>query len=435
MKREYPNNKILKKIKSKDVIIGIMGLGYVGLPLALNFAKNKFSVYGIDPDTKKLSSLLNKKSYLSNLSNKKLKSIVETQPKKGQICVTDKFQLLNKCDIILICVPTPLTEHLTPDMQYIDSAIDQTIKYSKPRQLIILESTTYPGTTKEIVSKISEKTCLVVGKDFFVCYSPEREDPGNKKFGVSNTPKIVGGYTQDCLDCGIALYKTITKRVISVSSTQVAEMTKLLENIYRNVNIGLINEMKVLCDGLNINIWDVINAAKTKPFGFHAFYPGAGVGGHCINPDPFYLTWKSHEADMPTRFIQLSREINDSMPYYVVGKTQDALNSKGKCIKNSKILIVGLAYKKNINDIRESPALKIIDILKKKEANITYYDPYITIRSLKKLTKPPSSIIEQFDCIIVVTAHDEVDYATIEKYGKLIIDTCNIIQSDNVVKA
>lgn len=353
--------------------VGIIGLGYVGLPLAIRFANTGFKVIGFDIDTIKISKLNNGSSYIRTIRHETLYKIV----REGNFTATNDFSKIAEVDAIIICVPTPLNKQREPELKYIKETMKSLLPYIKANQLISLESTTYPGTTEDIIVPLIEKKGFQVGKDFFVVYSPEREDPGNEAYSTGNIPKVIGGITNKCLDKGLEIYEQAIEEMIPVSSTATAELTKLLENIYRSVNIGLVNELKLVADRLGINIYEVIEAAATKPFGYVPFYPGPGLGGHCIPIDPFYLTWKAREYDVQTKFIELAGEVNTSMPNFVVQKTFDALNDFSKSINGSYILILGLAYKKNVDDTRESPAMKIIDLLQSKGAIISYSDPYV----------------------------------------------------------
>ncbi|MCJ7783356.1 MAG: nucleotide sugar dehydrogenase, partial [Desulfobacterales bacterium] len=373
MKTMNLEDRLTDKILKKDALIGIIGLGYVGLPLVLRFCEEDFRVLGFDIDPRKVTTLKRGKSYLKSILSSRISRFIRS----GHLDVTDNFSRLNKPDCILICVPTPLTEKMEPDLQYIENTTEAIRKNLKKGQLIVLESTTYPGTTEELLLPKLESTGLKAGKDFFLAFSPEREDPGNKRFMTHQIPKVVAGVTPSCQKVVTTLYSQIIKKVVPVSSPRVAELTKLLENIYRSVNIALVNELKMLTDRMGIDIWEVIEAASTKPFGFSPFYPGPGMGGHCIPIDPYYLSWKAREYDFTTRFIFLAGEINVHVPYYVVAKVQDALNGRGKSIKGAKILILGVAYKKDVDDARESPALAIMNLLQKKGATILYHDPYI----------------------------------------------------------
>ncbi len=418
----------IKKILRKNALIGIIGLGYVGLPLVLRFCEEDFRVLGFDIDSKKVAALKKGKSYLKSILSSRISRFVRS----GHLDVTDNFSRLDKPDCILICVPTPLTEKMEPDLQYIENTTQAIQKALRKGQLIVLESTTYPGTTEESILPKLESTGLKVGKDFFLAFSPEREDPGNKRFMTHQIPKVVAGVTPSCQKVVTTLYSQIIKKVVPVSSPRVAELTKLLENIYRSVNIALVNELKMLTDRMGIDIWEVIEAASTKPFGFSPFYPGPGMGGHCIPIDPYYLSWKAREYDFTTRFIFLAGEINVHVPYYVVAKVQDALNARGKSIKRAKILILGVAYKKDVDDARESPALAIMDLLQKKGAVLLYHDPYIpSLPSFRKysfrLKSSPltEQLLRRIDAAVVVTDH-RIDYRRILKLAPLLIDTRNV---------
>ena len=419
-------NKLLNILDKKKAKIGIIGLGYVGLPLALSFAEKDFNVIGFDIDKSKIKLIQSGESYIKHISSQKIKDLYDF----GKFKPTTDFSEISNVDVIIICVPTPLTEYKEPDLSYILNTIGSIEPFLKKGQLISLESTTYPGTTQDILFPRFEKRNFLIGENLFLVYSPEREDPGNEKYNTSNIPKVIGGSTSSCLEVGQKLYESIVINVVSVTSTKVAEMTKLLENIHRAVNIGLMNELKVLCDQMNIDLYEVIEAASTKPFGFVPYYPGPGLGGHCIPIDPFYLTWKAREYEMHTRFIELAGEINTSMPKYVVSKAIDALNKQAKSLNKSKILIIGIAYKKNVDDTRESPALKIIELLKEKGAIVEYSDPLVKkIPRTRKYNFNLVSIellpenIKKFDLTIIVTDHDLIDYKNLEENSKLIVDT------------
>ncbi|MFA3783788.1 nucleotide sugar dehydrogenase [Melioribacteraceae bacterium 4301-Me] len=425
---------LLKKIHSKSAKIGIIGLGYVGLPLALEFAKKEFVVLAFDIDNIKIEKLRKGESYIKHIESEKIKSVLDTQ----KFIAESDFTRLAETDVIIICVPTPLNVHREPDLTFVINTSKTIQKYIRKGHLIVLESTTYPGTTEEILLPLFERprpnVKYKVGKDFFLAFSPEREDPNNLEYTTSTIPKVVGGITKKCTEITCALYDKITIETVPVSSAKTAEATKLLENIYRSVNIALVNELKMIFDKMNIDIWEVIEAAKTKPFGFQAFYPGPGLGGHCIPIDPFYLSWKAKEYDFTTKFIELAGEINTLQPYYVVERLTELLNKRNKPIKESKILIVGVAYKKNVDDLRESPALKLIDILQKKDATVKYFDPFIPkLPKTRKYEFVMKSIaltkenLKQFDAVLIVTDHDMIDYNLIAKNSKLIIDTRNIM--------
>ena len=427
-----------QKIISKESKVGIIGMGYVGLPLAIRFCEVGFQVYGFDIDKEKIIKLKERKSYIKHIKDSEIQKV------SNNFHPTSDFSKISDIDCIIICVPTPLNKYREPDMSFVFSTAQTIAKYLKKGQIVILESTTYPGTTEEDIRRILETSGLKAGKDFYLAYSPEREDPGNNEFTISKIPKIVGGYTEKCLDIAVTLYNNITIKTFPVSSTKVAEAAKILENTYRAVNIALVNELKVLFDKMGIDIWEVIEAAKTKPFGFQAFYPGPGLGGHCIPVDPFYLTWKAKEYDFHTHFIELAGEINTSMPYYVVNKTIEALNSNGKSIKGAKILVLGVAYKKDVDDMRESPALKIITLLQEKGANVDYNDPYIpVIPPLRKYQLKMKSVdltrenLFSYDAVIITTDHSVYEPDFILENAKLIIDTRNLIKIKNskVVKA
>ena len=408
-----------QKILSKKSIISIIGLGYVGLPLAISFLNKNFKVIGIDSDKKKINYLRSGKSYIKQFSNKEIKGAL----KKGFV-LSNKYNSITLSDIVIYCLPTPLNNKNEPEMKYISSSLNYSKKFFKKGQALILESTTYPGTTEEFFVPILKK--FKIGKNIFLIYSPEREDPGSKKFNVTNIPKIVSGYSKNCLQIAKTLYGSLNNnQTIGVSSIRTAEITKLLENIYRSVNIGLVNEMKLITKKMNIDIIEVINAAKTKPFGYKAFYPGPGLGGHCIPIDPFILTWKARQFGVDTKFIKLSGQINSFMPKYVVQNTIKSL----KNLKRKKILILGISYKKNVDDIRESPALEIIKLFKKNGYLVSYSDPYVqkipkTRRynfQLKSI-KLNSENLKKFDASVLVTDHDVFNYNLIKKSSKIIID-------------
>ena len=444
MTKKYPIGLLLEKIKERDASIGIIGLGYVGLPLVREFHKAGFNVTGFDVDPQKADMLNKGKSYIRHITSESIKNLIAD----GRFKATTDFTNLKDIDCIIICVPTPLNKHREPDLSFVFNTTRSIAGHLRKGQLIILESTTYPGTTDEDMRKILEGTGLKAGKDFYLAYSPEREDPANKDFITSKIPKVVGGYTRNCLKVAKALYDSIVIRTVPVSSTKVAEATKLLENIYRAVNIALVNEMKMLFDRMGIDIWEVIEASKTKPFGFQAFYPGPGLGGHCIPIDPFYLTWKAREYDFPTRFIELAGEINTSMPMYVVSRVADALNKISKSIKDSKILILGLTYKRDVDDVRESPSLELIELLRNKGAKVDYNDPYVPMtRKMRhydlKMTSVPltDKNLSRYDCVVISTDHSSYDYGFIAKHSRLVVDTRNAMKivpgssRRNIVKA
>jgi UDP-N-acetyl-D-glucosamine dehydrogenase len=433
---------LLRKIENRNAIVGIIGLGYVGLPLIIEFGKAKFAVIGFDLDEKKIKSLNEGRSYIKHIQSKEIMSLKKSKKFKA----TTDFSLLKNVDCMVICVPTPLTRQMEPDLSYVLKTTETIAKYLRKGKLIVLVSTTYPGTTDEDMRAILEKTGMKAGKDFYLAYSPEREDPNNQNFSVRTIPRVVGGYSSNCLRVANSLFSTIIEKIIPVSSTKGAETTKLLENIYRAVNIALVNELKILFQRMDIDIWEVIEAAKTKPFGFQAFYPGPGLGGHCIPIDPFYLTWKAREYDFHTKFIELAGEINISMPYYVVEKVIEALSERNKSIKSSKVLVLGLAYKKDVDDERASPSLKLIELLKQKGARIDYNDPYISkthkmrMYDLKMVSVPiTGKTLKEYDCVVIATDHSCYDYEFIVNNSQLVVDTRNatngVRNKSNIVKA
>jgi UDP-N-acetyl-D-glucosamine dehydrogenase len=435
----------LEKIKEKKALVGIIGLGYVGLPLVLRFTEVGFKVLGFDTDGKKVERLNRGESYIKYIPSSRLAELA--QPANGRrFEATSDMGRLGEPDVLIICVPTPLTRKREPDLQYVEGTTRLIASTLRPGQLISLESTTYPGTTEELMLPILKAGGREVGKDFFLVFSPEREDPGNSQYEVKTIPKVVGGVTTACLERGLALYGQVVDRVIPVSSTQAAELSKLLENIYRAVNIALVNELKMLCLRMGIDIFEVIEASKTKPFGFQAFYPGPGLGGHCIPIDPFYLTWKAREYDFSTRFIELAGEVNSNMPYFVVQRVAQGLSGQGKPLKGAKILILGLAYKKDVDDPRESPALKIMELLKGEGAEVSYNDPYIPQYGGGRrysglcVTSVPLSdkVLKEADCVLLVTDHSSYDYAWIASQASLIVDTRNAfegVQGAHIIQA
>jgi len=419
--------RLLESIKNKTAIVGIIGLGYVGLPLAIHFGSKGFKVIGFDLDTRKIDKLLHGESYIKHIPAEPIKEMIHQK----QLDVTIDFSRLSEADCILICVPTPLSDKMEPDLSYLLDTTHTIAKYLRKGQLIVLESTTYPGTTEEMLLPRLASVDFKVGENFFLAYSPEREDPGNKKFTATNTPKVVGGVTSSCLEIATALYDAIT-RSVPVSSTKAAELTKLLENTFRSVNIALVNELKILAHKMGIDLFEVVDAAATKPFGYTPFYPGPGLGGHCIPIDPFYLAWKAKEYDFSTRFIQLAGEINVSMPYYVIEKTVEALNNHKKSLNGSRIMVLGIAYKKDIDDDRESPGYAIMKMLLEKGAVVTYNDPWIPkLHATRKYDFQMSStpitpeVLAEMDAVIIVTDHSDYDFAEIAKHSNLIIDTRN----------
>ena len=427
--------ELLEKINSKQAKIGVIGLGYVGLPLAVELAKKGFTVTGLEVDSKKVENINNKKSYIGDIQTKDIAELVDAK----KLCATTNFKAISKLDVIIICVPTPLRKSKDPDVSYIVSATKEIKENLQNGQLIILESTTYPGTTADLVLPMLEETGLKAGKDFFLAFSPERIDPSNKKWTIANTTKVVGGICKKSTELTAAVYGSFTT-VHKVSSTQTAEMVKLLENTFRAVNIGLVNEVALMCDRLGLSVWEVINASATKPFGFMKFTPGPGIGGHCIPLDPHYLSWKLKTLNFYSRFIELAGEINSKMPEYTVEKLACALNEKAKPIKNSKILVLGVTYKKDVADLRESPALDVMTLFVKKQAKLSYYDPYIgSLKIDSKEFKSEKNInnISKYDAVVILTDHSAIDYKTVVKKSKLVFDTRNAtaqIKSPKVVK-
>jgi UDP-N-acetyl-D-glucosamine dehydrogenase len=416
------------KIRSRTAKVGIVGLGYVGLPLAIEFADAGFSVTGIDVQHSKVDELNAGCSYIQDVSG----SVVQRHVDSGRLGATTDFSVIAELDTINIAVPTPLRKTKDPDMTYVVSAAEQVAKYIHPGMLVILESTTYPGTTEELLLPMFDKGGLKVGEDFFLCFSPERVDPGNPQYHTRNIPKVVGGITRACTDMGALLYSQALESVVPVSSTSVAEMVKLLENTFRMINIGLVNEMAMMCDRMGINVWEIIDAAATKPFGFMPFYPGPGLGGHCIPIDPFYLSWKTKQAGIEARFIDLAGYINGQMPRFVVDKIQAALNTQAKPLMGSHVHVAGVAYKRNIDDLRESPALDIILLLEQRGAQVTYTDPYIPTLRLNGHCLTSTNLQENAaiaDCVVIVTDHKAFDYSALVDNARLIIDTRNALKS------
>jgi UDP-N-acetyl-D-glucosamine dehydrogenase len=437
---------LLSKIHDKTAKAGVIGLGYVGLPLAMTIARGGFKVVGFDIDPGKITAIDAGKSYIEAVSDSVLNS---TRDNDGFVATCD-FSRLRECDVIAICVPTPLTRHRDPDLSYVEKTCREIARHLRSGQLVVLESTTYPGTTDDVLKPILEAAGLKSGEDFFVGFSPEREDPGNRDFETSTIPKVVAGDGEAAAELMTAFYGAVVKTVIPVSTNATAEAVKLTENVFRAVNIALVNELKVVYEAMGIDIWEVIDAAKTKPFGFMPFYPGPGLGGHCIPIDPFYLTWKSREYDLPTRFIELAGEINTAMPRHVVGRLAEALDiRRGIALSRAKVLILGLAYKKNVPDIRESPSLKLIELILERGGNPSYFDPYVAeipptreysdLKGMKSVSWDEKTI-SGFDAVLVATDHDNVDYAALAKWSPLIIDTRNVfarrdIAADHIIKA
>lgn len=412
-----------KRIVNKSAIIGIVGLGYVGLPLALAFSQAGFKVMGFDIQKKRVDLVNKGISYIGDIKNEVLSSAVT----KSFLEATTNQSRLKEMDVICICVPTPLTKTKEPDLSYIIDESRQISKYLQPQQLIILESTTYPGTTREVVLPILKKNGMKAGEDFYLVYSPERVDPGNKKYTIANTPKLVGGINQESTRLGKLLYSHVAKSVIALSSPEVTEMTKVFENVFRNINIALINETAQLCEKMGISVWEVVDAASTKPFGFMPFYPGPGVGGHCIPLDPYYLANKAREYDFHTRFIELAAEVNERMPYHVVSRITEALNSQDKSLKGARILVLGASYKKDVQDLRESPSLKLIQLLKEKGAQVSYHDPYIPSIQLPQTTLSSvnlnKELLSSMDCVLLATDHSFYNLEEIASASRLLFDT------------
>jgi len=424
---------LLEKIQARQAVVGICGLGYVGLPLALTFGEKGFPVIGFDIDARKIAALEKGESYIRHIDARRIQKQNAREDK--QFSATMDFRKAREADVLILCVPTPLNANREPDMTYIENTARAIGPHVRSGQLVVLESSTYPGTTEEVVKPIVEGLSgLRAGLDFHLAFSPEREDPGNPSFNTATIPKVVGGYTRQCTELACALYASAITKVVPVKGTREAELTKLLENIFRCVNIALVNELKLLCERMNIDIWEVIDAAKTKPFGFMAFYPGPGLGGHCIPIDPYYLTWKAREFEFNTRFIELAGEINWQMPYHVVDRTIEALNEQGKPAKGAKALILGLAYKKNIDDLRESPSIRLIELLRQKGFEVEYHDPYCP--RMKEMRHQPKHMLEMqsvpleqgvewADVVVIATDHDCIDYQQLVRDAKLVVDSRN----------
>ena len=417
------------EIDDKTLLLGVIGLGYVGLPLCLTFLRKGVKVTGFDLDPGKIEKLEKGESYIKHIPSDELTGFMG----KKRFDATTRFSRLGEPDALLICVPTPLTKNREPDLQYIEATANAIKKTLRPGQLVILESTTYPGTTVEVLQPILEATGLLAGRDFALAYSPEREDPGNPEYATANIPKVVGGTDETSTRLARKLYEAALDKVIPVSTTQIAELTKLLENIFRSVNIALVNELKMLCHRMGIDVWEVIKAASSKPFGYMPFYPGPGLGGHCIPIDPFYLTSKAREYDFQTKFIELAGEVNSSVPYYVIQRTMDALNEKSLSLKGAKILILGIAYKKDVDDPRESPSFKLMELLISKGAKVIYNDPYIPeIKPSRHYSFEMNSTpltresLASADCVLVATNHTAYDYDFILEHARLIVDTRNV---------
>ncbi len=423
--RSRIKHRIIERIEARSARITVVGLGYVGLPLAVSFAEAGFSVVGIDTDREKLEGLRQNVSHVPDVLSERLHNLPAAKLK-----FHSAYQRVGECDAVVICVPTPLGKTRDPDLSYLVRASESVAKHVQAGMLVILESTTYPGTTEELVRPILESSGLNVGCDFFLAFSPERIDPGRSDFTLTNTPKVVGGVTPDCLEAAVMLYRQIVDSVVEVSSTQAAEMVKLLENTFRAVNIALVNEIAIMCDKLDLDVWEVVAAAATKPYGFMPFSPGPGVGGHCIPLDPHYLSWKLKTLNYNARFIQLAGEINSQMPEYWTAKIQDALNDRGQSVKGSRILLLGVAYKKDVDDVRESPALDIVELLRQKRADLAYFDPYVPSLHLDGFELHCESdlvtALQEADCAVVVTDHTSFDWEEVRRYSRLIVDTRHV---------
>ncbi|WP_413613324.1 nucleotide sugar dehydrogenase [Bdellovibrio sp. HCB-110] len=432
-------NSLTHLIKEKKATIGVVGLGYVGLPLALCYSQNGYKVIGFDIDQRKVDNINNGLSYIEHIKPSKI-----ADANRSGLVATTNFEKIESVDAIILCVPTPLNKFREPDLSFVTDTVDTISKYIRKGQVISLESTTYPGTTDEELLPRIEKSGLKVGQDVFLVFSPEREDPGNTEFSTATIPKVVGGVTSACLEVGVALYEKIIQKVVPVSSAKAAEMTKLLENIHRAVNIGLVNEMKIVADKMGIDIHEVIDAASTKPFGFVPYRPGPGIGGHCIPIDPFYLTWKAREFGLHTRFIELAGEVNHAMPEYVYGKIVQALNESKKSVNGSKFLVLGIAYKKNVDDMRESPSVNLMEIIREAGGIVEYSDPHVPVFpkmrehnfDLKSVTLSPEAFAA-FDCVVLTTDHDKFDYQMILNSSKILVDTRGKYRQkkENLVKA
>lgn len=430
---------LIEKLNNKTAIIGIIGLGYVGLPLAIRYAEVGYKVIGLDIDPKKAKHIAQGKTYIEHIPA----AAIQGATQKGFEATTD-FTRVAEADALILCVPTPLDDHREPDLSFVLDTLESLLPYMHAGQVVSLESTTYPGTTEEELKPRIENTGLKVGKDVFLVYSPEREDPGNPNFTTRTIPKICGGSTPSCLKAGMALYEQVIDEVVPVSSTQAAELTKLLENIHRAVNIGLVNEMKLVADKMGIDIHEVVDAAATKPFGFVPYYPGPGLGGHCIPIDPFYLTWKAREYGINTRFIELAGEVNSSMPEYVVSKVAEGLNRHKKAINGSSILVLGIAYKKNVDDMRESPSVEIMSQLQQLGAKLDYSDPHVPVfPNMRRYRFELQSIelsadtLARYDCVVLATDHDVFDYGLIRQHASLIVDSRGRYRTnaENIIKA
>jgi UDP-N-acetyl-D-glucosamine dehydrogenase len=421
-------SQLTKRIRTKTAAVAVIGLGYVGLPLAVEKAKVGFRVLGVDQNPERAAMANRGENYIGDVKDDELKDIVD----KGLLTASTSFDCLKEADVIVICVPTPLTANMDPDISYIENVCGEIVPRLRQGHLVTLESTTYPGTTEEVILPLLEESGLKVGEDFFLSFSPERVDPGNKRYTTKNTSKVVGGVTPACLDVAKTFYEQTILNVVPVSSPSIAEMTKVFENTYRAVNIALVNEIMLLCDRMGLDVWEVVDAAGTKPFGIQTFYPGPGVGGHCIPIDPFYLTWRARQFDFHTRFIELAGEVNIQATYHVIDAISRALNKAGKCINGAKILVLGVAYKKDISDVRESPALKVIDLLKKEHADLSFHDPYVSeLKAVEPYDWAMDGVeltverLQEADCVVITTEHSSFDYEWVVENAKLVVDTRN----------
>ncbi len=430
---------LIEKIRSRQATVGVIGLGYVGLPLAVELAHAGYHVIGFDVIPEKVKRVNAADSYIKDVASETLAPLVQS----GHLVATADFSRLSECDTVEICVPTPLRKTKDPDISYIVASVEQIAKYKHPGMLVVLESTTYPGTTEEVIQPMLEDEKFRIGKEFHLAFSPERVDPGNPRFNTSNIPKVVGGVTPACTEIAVALYSSALTTVVPVSNARVAETVKLLENTFRSVNIGLVNEIALMCNKMEIDVWEVIRAAATKPFGFMPFYPGPGLGGHCIPIDPFYLSWKAKQSGFEARFIELAGQVNGSMPEYVVARVVDALNQKKRALNGSRVLVMGVSYKANIDDVRESPALDVMRLLRKHGAEVVYHDRWANAHDheLEEAGVPAveltAKVISGCDCAVIVTGHDNVDYKLLLEHIPVVVDTRNVysgVQSDKIVR-
>jgi len=430
---------LIEKIRSRQATVGVIGLGYVGLPLAVELAHAGYHVIGFDVIPEKVNRVNAADSYIKDVASETLAPLV----KSGHLAATLDFARLSECDTVEICVPTPLRKTKDPDISYIVASVEQIAKYKHPGMLVVLESTTYPGTTEEVIQPMLEDEKFRIGKEFYLAFSPERVDPGNPRFNTSNIPKVVGGVTAACTEMAVALYSSALTTVVPVSNARVAETVKLLENTFRSVNIGLVNEIALMCNKMDIDVWEVIRAAATKPFGFMPFFPGPGLGGHCIPIDPFYLSWKAKQSGFEARFIELAGQVNGSMPEYVVARVVDALNQKKRALNGSRVLVMGVSYKANIDDVRESPALDVMRLLRKHGADVVYHDRWANahdheiVEAGVPAVDLTQKVIAGCDCAVIVTGHDNVDYKLLLEHIPVVVDTRNVysgVQSDKIVR-